>query len=610
MRAPAAPAGPGATTRAAAFATTDPDYYRWTQWIFLQIFNSWYDAERRPGPADRRAGRRSSRPATRPTPDGRAWAELTARRAGRRARRPPAGLRRRGAGQLVPRPGHRAGQRGGHRRRPHRARQLPGLQAQPAPVDDAHHRLRRPAARRPGRAGLARGDQAAAAQLDRPQPRARASTSPVDGADADRGLHHPPGHAVRRHVHGAGARAPAGRPDRPGRLARGHPRRRGPAARATPGRGGRRVPRAGRGRSPTSSARPRPGTRPASSPARYATNPVNGERDPGLRRRLRADGLRHRRDHGRARRTTSATSTSPAPSSCRCAASSSRPTAAAPTPRPGTTPSTRDDAAIVNSANDEISLDGLGVAEAKARDHRLAGAEQGVGEGTVTYRLRDWLFSRQRYWGEPFPIVYDEDGLPHAAARRRCCRSSCPRSTTTRRAPSTPTTPTPRRRPPLARTTDWVDVELDLGDGPQTLPPRDQHHAAMGRLLLVRAALPGPDQRPSGSSTREVERVLDGPAAPDSRRRRRPVRRRRRARRAAPAVRALLAQGAVRPGPRLVEQRAVPQAVQPGHDPGLRLPRRAAASRCPAAEVEERDGALLPPGRAGHPRGRARWASA
>ena len=35
---------------------------------------------------------------------------------------------------------------------------------------------------------------------------------------------------------------------------------------------------------------------------------------------------------------------------------------------------------------------------------------EGVGRGTVTYKLRDWLFSRQRYWGEPFPIVHLEDG--------------------------------------------------------------------------------------------------------------------------------------------------------------------------------------------------------
>jgi leucyl-tRNA synthetase len=45
-------------------------------------------------------------------------------------------------------------------------------------------------------------------------------------------------------------------------------------------------------------------------------------------------------------------------------------------------------------------------------DERLARAH-GAGTATVNYKLRDWLFSRQRYWGEPFPIVYDVDGRPH-----------------------------------------------------------------------------------------------------------------------------------------------------------------------------------------------------
>ncbi len=90
-------------------------------------------------------------------------------RARRHPRRPAPGLHQRGAGQLVPRPGHGAVQRGGHQRRPLRARQLPGVQAQPAPVDDAHHRLRRPAGRRPRPGRLAREGPDHAAQLDRPQ---------------------------------------------------------------------------------------------------------------------------------------------------------------------------------------------------------------------------------------------------------------------------------------------------------------------------------------------------------------------------------------------------------------------------------------------------------
>ncbi|OEV32087.1 leucyl-tRNA synthetase, partial [Streptomyces nanshensis] len=70
------------------------------------------------------------------------------------------------------------------------------------------------------------------------------------------------------------------------------------------------------------------------------------------------------------------------------------------------------EAALVNSRAEGISLDGLGVGEAKERMRRWL-EQHGLGEGTVNYRLRDWLFSRQRYWGEPFPIVYDEDGIAH-----------------------------------------------------------------------------------------------------------------------------------------------------------------------------------------------------
>ncbi|HMQ36194.1 MAG TPA: class I tRNA ligase family protein, partial [Micropruina sp.] len=71
------------------------------------------------------------------------------------------------------------------------------------------------------------------------------------------------------------------------------------------------------------------------------------------------------------------------------------------------------DGPTINSANDEISLNGLDMAAAKKAIIDWLTAK-GWGVETVTYKLRDWLFSRQRYWGEPFPIVYDEGGHPIA----------------------------------------------------------------------------------------------------------------------------------------------------------------------------------------------------
>ena len=66
----------------------------------------------------------------------------------------------------------------------------------------------------------------------------------------------------------------------------------------------------------------------------------------------------------------------------------------------------------INSHGGQLNLDGLGGAEATARTIRWL--EESGGRREFIYRLRDWLFSRQRYWGEPFPIVYDETGLPIA----------------------------------------------------------------------------------------------------------------------------------------------------------------------------------------------------
>jgi leucyl-tRNA synthetase len=108
-----------------------------------------------------------------------------------------------------------------------------------------------------------------------------------------------------------------------------------------------------------------------------------------------------------------------------------------------------------NSENSDISLDGLPTAEAKAKITDWLEAK-GLGKKTINYKLRDWLFSRQRYWGEPFPIIWKKD------AAGNLYHEALPESSLPLLPPALEDyKPTPDGQPPLARAKDW----LNLPDG-------------------------------------------------------------------------------------------------------------------------------------------------
>ena len=194
-------------------------------------------------------------------------------------------LSQQGQRQLVPVVPDRARQRAGGGRR---VLALPqrGRGARAGPVVPAHHRLPGPAPRRHGAAhGLAGARPRPAAQLDRPLPGGGGGLRGRGLAEPAARVHHAHRHHLRRDLHGPGPRASAAGRAAPRRARRGSdPRRHRPPAGAGqaraaggPGREGRRLHRPLRGQ------------------------PVQRGADPDLGRQLRADGVRHRRDHGRAR---------------------------------------------------------------------------------------------------------------------------------------------------------------------------------------------------------------------------------------------------------------------------------------------------------------------
>ncbi len=101
-------------------------------------------------------------------------------------------------------------------------------------------------------------------------------------------------------------------------------------------------------------------------------------------------------------------------------------------------------------------LDGLSVEEAKKRITEYL-EEKGIGHAKVNYKLRDWVFSRQRYWGEPIPMVYCE----------KCGWEPVPESQLPLRLPQVDSyEPTDTGESPLAKMTDWVNTSCPCCGGP------------------------------------------------------------------------------------------------------------------------------------------------
>ena len=299
-------------------------------------------------------------------------------------------------------------------------------------------------------------------------------------------------------------------------------------------RRGRRVRRGG-----GAQERPRPHARsrrrrPACSPARYAINPVTGAQIPiwiadyvlggyGTGAIMAVPGARRARLRVR--------------QAVRPADRRGR----EPRRRRSTTRSTRPytgDGVAVRSGE----FDGLSTAEVQARRSSTSSRALGSGARKVNYKLRDWVFSRQRYWGEPIPIYFPVE-LATAAIRATAPRTRSDYDQPHRgrrvelplRLPELDDfSPGDDPRGPARARDDWRFFQKDG----QLVRARDQHDAAVGGLVLVLPALPRSAERRRAAGRPEAYDALDAG---------RPLRRRRRARGAAPALRALLAQGALRP---------------------------------------------------------------
>jgi leucyl-tRNA synthetase len=115
----------------------------------------------------------------------------------------------------------------------------------------------------------------------------------------------------------------------------------------------------------------------------------------------------------------------------------------------------------VHSANAEIRLDGLPTPQAKSAITAWL-ETKGLGRKTVNYKLRDWLFSRQRYWGEPFPVVIESEGDRVRALSEKDLPVLLPELDDFR--------PSGKPEPPLGKALEWVRYSEKARRETNTMP--------------------------------------------------------------------------------------------------------------------------------------------